>query len=541
MTTRARPTAVLLDPAVARVGVDPEGLIAAARGLGAVVCRPVTGLARHPERLTAAAKETGARAAVVVTAGHRGSRVAELRTWGVAGGLDPLGVQSVELDVLASGRSPAERAAYAARLVGAAVAALRPPLPAAVQRRSLGPALSRRGLLSGRLATWQPVVEVDGGACVGTARCGDCLTACPEQALGIRSGPGTAVAMVDPARCTACTRCLGACPSGALCLDGHDPLTLSRRLQALLDPRDGARQPALVLGCHRALEPVHRLGERVGLPGLLPLGMACLGGVGSTWPLAALAAGARAVGVLPCEECRAHEPLAEQVGFVVDLLSALGDEAAGDRVRLLPADGPRLRGALAATAGLVGLVQRPRPARMPGADRLEAAARLRPQVAAWAVAELEWVTGLLELPRRDPEAVIGGAAAPLGTLSATGAGCTGCAACTTNCPSAALSLVRDPGKDEVWLDPTRCTGCGLCVRACPEQALRTDGVEVTGLGKGRVPVLRSHQATCRGCGEPMVAVPANATVAALPPELTECCPACRRAALAATGALSANR
>ena len=183
MTGVPSDTAILVDPDVRGVGIDLDALVAALRGLGTGPTVLVPGLARHPELLTRAVKASGARKAVVVTAEFERPPISELRMWGEAGGLAPLGVHVVALDILRARRSPAERSTYAVRMVRAAVAALEASGTAKAVRRPVGASLTRRGLLSGRATTWVPVVEVDALACLGTPRCERCVQACPEDAL----------------------------------------------------------------------------------------------------------------------------------------------------------------------------------------------------------------------------------------------------------------------------------------------------------------------------------------------------------------------
>ena len=252
-------TAILVDPGVRGVGIDVGDLVTALRALGAGRTALVPGLARHPELLAAAVRGTGLQKAVVVATKIDSPPVSDLRTWGEAGGLDPLGVAVVALDILTAGRTVDERPAYAVRMVRAAVASLSAPGVAEAARRPVGASLSRRALLSGRATTWVPVVRVDAAACVGTARCERCVQACPEGALHIQVDSPGAPPVLDISRCQACSGCLDACPSGALSLYGHDPGALAQQLRALLLAGDGAPAPALVISCQSASDPLHRL------------------------------------------------------------------------------------------------------------------------------------------------------------------------------------------------------------------------------------------------------------------------------------------
>lgn len=47
--------------------------------------------------------------------------------------------------------------------------------------------------------------------------------------------------------------------------------------------------------------------------------------------------------------------------------------------------------------------------------------------------------------------------------------CVHCGACTSFCPTNALSIDRQTMK--VYFDPEVCNGCGLCVTACPARAM----------------------------------------------------------------------
>ena len=528
-------TAILIDPNVREVGIDLDALVTTLRSLGLGRTTLVPGLTRHPELITGAVKVSGApraRTAVVVSAEVAYPQMAKLRTWGEAGGLSPLGVQVVALDILRAQRSPAEGSAYAVRMVRAAVAALDAPGAAPAVRRPLGIALSRRALLSGRATTWVPVAEVDAHACLGMLRCGRCVLACPENALQILEGLPGAPPAVDVSRCGACSRCLEVCPADALRLDGHDPGTLVKRLQALLQGGDGGPVPALVIACERAAEPLHRIGARGGLPGWLVLELSCLGGVGSAWLLAALAAGARSVQFMPCARCLDRGSVTQEVAFTRALLAALGDVDAAQRVGVLLE--AQLQRAVLAANGLTALVDGTGADRMPEPGAIETSAGVPPRVAAWAVAELRQALGTPVLDRHREPRTIRGKGAPLGALRAAERGCTACGVCARTCPTRALSLSTGLSTQLV-LDPAACTGCGVCVGSCPEDVLEViPGVDLALLVSGIVPIARVAVAACPDCGESVPALPAAAHLTSLPAWLSERCPACRQVALVAS-------
>ncbi|MEP7369550.1 MAG: 4Fe-4S dicluster domain-containing protein [Dermatophilaceae bacterium] len=522
--------AIVVDPDVSDVGIDHVALVGDLRRLG--IGRPIVvpGLARHPELLTGAVKSAGVRRAVVVSAELGHPPLSELRMWGEAAGLAPLGVNVVALDILRAQRSTAERSAYSLRMVRAAVAALVAPANGLAVRRPVGASLSRRALLNGRATTWVPVVEVQARTCLGTQACGRCVQACPADALQIQDDLDGASPVVDVSRCEACSGCLDVCPTGALSLDGHDPGAIAQTLRALLSRSDGLAPPSLVIACRSAVQPLHDLGERSGLPGWLVMEVACLGGVGSAWHLAALAAGAPSVQLLPCERCMDRGFLTKELAFTRKLLQALGDIDASRRVGILPPGGRSLKRAVQAAGGLRALVAESDADPMPAPDGLGTSA----WAAAWAVGEIaRALTGPVRDQDPRPQATLG-EGAPLGILRAT-QGCTACGVCARSCPTSALSLTAEPGGTALVLDPAACTGCAVCVQTCPESVLEVvRGVDLELLGLGRSAIALVAVAACPDCGENVPALPATAHRSSMPAELAQRCPRCRQAALAAS-------
>jgi ferredoxin len=275
---------------------------------------------------------------------------------------------------------------------------------------------------------------------------------------------------------------------------------------------------------------MHRLGEKGGLPGWLVLEVACLGGVGSAWQIAALAAGARTVQILPCQRCLDRGSATSDVDFTRNLLEALGDGAASQRVGVLHSGGAPLKRAIRAANGLRALCDGTGADRMPDLSATETPAR----VAAWAIGELQRLLPVPEQVGRPVRLLVLGERAPLG-VPHVAKGCTGCGVCARNCPNEALSVVAGLGSIELVLDPGACTGCAACVETCPEDVVDVvRGVDLDLLARGPVSIARAEAVACVDCGEPIPALPATAHLPLLPAVLVGRCPRCRQAALVAS-------
>jgi dissimilatory sulfite reductase (desulfoviridin) alpha/beta subunit len=60
--------------------------------------------------------------------------------------------------------------------------------------------------------------------------------------------------------------------------------------------------------------------------------------------------------------------------------------------------------------------------------------------------------------------------------------CTGCGACVTACPDAAISILAGAA----GINADRCLGCGACAKACPEKAITAGPVAFRALLGGRL-------------------------------------------------------
>lgn len=294
---------------------------------------------------------------------------------------------------------------------------------------------------------------------IGAIRCGLCAAACPHDAIGTEDG----AVGIDGGACDACGHCVPACPTGALHLTGAGPRQIEAQLEEILPA------PGVVFRCRKATAFLGRLPvewTEVELPSLAPVTVG--------WLLQALAAGAGAVRLAPCNGT-CCDRVTSRIDLCRTILTRLGDVTAALRVAALDdqiAGLPLLEPLAGVTSARIVLTE--------PAATVDALARL----AAGA-----------PIPRFDHPA------SPLGLLAAATTGCTLCGSCAVACPTRALSL--DETGEELMLghDPRLCTACGLCVNACPEHVLSVRaGIDVASLATATMELARARRQVCRGCG-----------------------------------------
>ncbi len=276
----------------------------------------------------------------------------------------------------------------------------------------------------------------------GKTGCTKCLDACPTGAVA----PAGDHVAVDPMVCAGCGTCSALCPTGAISYDAPPPAALFKRIETLAAAyrAAGGAAPRLLVADGGFGAEMIALAARFGrgLPAdVIPLELDAVAQFGHAEMLAALGAGFAAVDVLASPRSE-RDHLERELA----LAAAMGG---GARLRLLdPADPDALSEALYGA-----------PAAPPAADPVLPLGSRR-QVARLAAKALNPAgDAVLPLPE----------GAPYGAVRVDTEACTLCLACVSLCPPGALA--DNPDRPQLRFQEDACVQCGLCQRTCPESAI----------------------------------------------------------------------
>lgn len=268
--------------------------------------------------------------------------------------------------------------------------------------------------------------------------CSRCLDACPTGAIQ----PDGDHVTVDPMICAGCGACSSLCPSGAISYDAPPVDLTLRRVQTLASAyrKAGGEAPRLLVVNAHGSEMI-RLSARFGrgLPAdVIPLEIPATGAFGHAEMLAAVAAGFADVLILMApgadrDVADYEAALARAIGATVTLIDTADPDALSDALYDSTAPAPVTT-----------------PVRPVGTRR---------QITRQAARALHPDAPTLPLP----------AGAPYGVVVVDTDACTLCLSCVSLCPSGALG--DNPDLPQLRFQEDACLQCGICAATCPEKAI----------------------------------------------------------------------
>lgn len=370
-------------------------------------------------------------------------------------GLDPLGLETVNLGLMTSTRTDPETATRAGcLLLAGAVAKVRTYPGSSVDnvKPRLPTRLSRRSFLGLPLLTYEVVPSILRSRCVAERGCTLCAQACPYGALKAQDGE----ILLEKTRCQSCAFCVTACPREAVYFPGSTSAQIEAQVRALLaSDTDHAQSHGILYVCG------HNATARASVhPGWLPVQLPCVAMVPPTWYLAPLLLGAHAVGVWPCnEQCSQTltQTIAERVHFAQHFLEAVG----------LPSDLIQYRPTVTSPPAVgqssfqITKIQR---------ELSDPVFSLQPKAIASLLSKFAQ-RGLWDFTAssQSPPATFAHHAAPLGIVQIDETVCTACGLCADICPTEALRAETAADYWTLRFEAMSCIACAQCVSVCPEQ------------------------------------------------------------------------
>jgi ferredoxin len=314
----------------------------------------------------------------------------------------------------------------------------------------------------------------------GIAGCTRCLDACPAGAI-VSAGDKVAF---DPFLCHGCGTCAAVCPEGAVRY-AYPPADISlERLRVTLNAwlATGASPPKLIIFV--SSDPTFNKEAAPTIsPDCLPYSVPALAACGIEMWFAALAWGAAQIVLVPnSTTARASlHALNDELLVAGAILSALGDSperiVLAESAQTIPAPPPGKRSAIAGA-----LSQESKRSTLYAA--LDHLSRSGP-----------YSNQPVRLPPR----------ASLGAVEVDQDLCTVCLACVNLCPTHALTSA-DGSIPELRFTESRCVQCGLCEHGCPERAISlVPRINLDRAAREETRVLCSDQPfQCVRCGAPFI-------------------------------------
>jgi formate hydrogenlyase subunit 6/NADH:ubiquinone oxidoreductase subunit I len=299
--------------------------------------------------------------------------------------------------------------------------------------------------------------------------CTRCIDACPEGALSIgKEG------FIVSERCTLCGLCMAACPTGAIAVAMQD--TLGAGFLTLNDRRR-------LLACKKRIDEAQLMARQ-------QMQIGCLGMLFPVWlaGLATLGETPVTIWVGNCQECAEgqNKPWAFEgdrlhIGLLTIERGAMPENDAFEQQNQLSRRsffsflaGSAQKSAAKSVSSLLPKAKTSDPEAVLGVKRAVSRSGRLSTLQAWP----ELWRGLFLRPEIDAER------------------CSACMVCSRLCPTKALDVKDVDGKQAFVFDPLKCLGCGMCKDVCFEKAL---SLNPCGLNIQEAELVRVERRRCAGC------------------------------------------